>query len=77
MSRKKPCPVHITDEMYDEIHAMYRQYRKTRQVGFFKLESIFELHRLINHKFNMHKSERTLRRIYRNEFPREHFTEAA
>jgi hypothetical protein len=73
MARKKRCKAIITRSMFDQICMMYSQYRKYKTVAGVPCTDVFDLYKVINAELHMHKSERTLRRIYRGEFDRNAF----
>jgi hypothetical protein len=73
MARKKSCKTVITQSMYDRICDLYAQYRKARVVEGIACADVFDLYKVMNAELHMHKSERTLRRIYRREYDRSSF----
>lgn len=73
MARKKICKTVITQSMYDRICDLYAQYRKAHIVEGVECADVFDLYKMINAELHMHKSERTLRRIYRGEYDRNAF----
>ena len=76
MRRKPICQIQLTRENYDDINVWYNAYcSKGHKVLGKTCEDIHDLIRLINHKLGTDKSERTLRRIWRNEYERDTFPE--
>jgi len=78
MKRKPNCAVQLTRNNYDDIQVWYTAYRaKGHRVLGTVCSDIADLIRLINHTLGTNKSERTLRRIWRNEYERDLFPETA
>jgi hypothetical protein len=78
MKRKPICLVQLTRDNYDDIQLWYAAYRtKGSKVLGATCSDIYDLIRLINRNLGTNKSERTLRRIWRNEYERDAFPEIA
>jgi len=68
MHRKPICRKILNQTQYLQIQRYYKEYRKEGTVRGHKLADINDLIDVINFVFNCNKSERTLRRIWRNEY---------
>ena len=77
MKRKPNCKVQLTRNNYDDIQLWYTAYlAKGHKVLGTVCNDINDLIQIINFALGTTKSERTLRRIWRNEYERDLFPEA-